>query len=204
MRATDDRAQLPSSPAQDDPDPPDALLVHGPPDGFTVLFDRHAPAVHRYLSRRVGPLADDLLAETFLVAFRRRVDFEPRRVDVLPWLLGIATNLLRRHARDERRRYRALARLHGREPRAHPTDDVEQRLDAQALKGPLAAALAALAAPDRDVLLLVAWQQLTYAEVAEVLGIPVGTVRSRLHRARRITRGALAMPLLDLSPEETP
>ncbi len=146
--------------------------------------------VHRYLGRRVGELADDLLSETFLVAFRRRADYRSEHLDVRPWLVGIATNLVHGAARAERRRYRALARAAA-EPGDHHDDGREDRLDAEALRGPLAAALAGLEERDRDVLLLVAWGDLSYEEVAAVLDVPVGTVRSRLHRARRQTRAAL-------------
>jgi RNA polymerase sigma-70 factor (ECF subfamily) len=175
--------------------PTDAELIGrslDEPEHFAALFDRHATAVHRYLGRRVGDLADDLLSETFLVAFRRRAAYRPEHVDVRPWLLGIATNLLHGHARTERRRYRALARA-GAEPDVQAgAEDVEARVDAAALRGPLAAALVGLKERDRDVLLLVAWGQLGYEEIAAVLDVPVGTVRSRLHRARRQTRVALA------------
>ena len=146
--------------------PADAELVArsvDDPEVFAALFDRHATAVHRYLGRRVGDLADDLLSETFLVAFRRRADYRPEHVDVRPWLIGIATNLVHGKARTERRRYRALARAAA-EPQSHGDDpgDATARLDAEALRGPLAAALAGLATRDRDDLLLVAWVQFGY------------------------------------------
>lgn len=163
------------------------------PEAFATLFDRHAGGVHRYLGRRVGNLADDLLSETFLIAFRRRADYRPERLEVRPWLIGIATNLVHGSARAERRRYRALARA-AMEPQASPVEpgDSVDRLDAQALRGSLAAALAGLKARDRDALLLLAWAQLSYEEIAAVLDIPLGTVRSRLNRARRQTRAALS------------
>jgi RNA polymerase sigma factor (sigma-70 family) len=171
------------------------------PGQFAVLFDRHAPAVHRYLSRRVGDLADDLLSETFLIAFRRRADYRAVHVEVRPWLLGIATHLVQGQQRSEQRRLLALSRN---APPAHalPADDDElsDRLAAQALRGPIAGALAGLKAVDRDVLLLFAWEQLTYEEIAAVLDVPIGTVRSRLHRARHQTRAALAGAL----PAEDP
>ncbi|WP_233492117.1 RNA polymerase sigma factor [Blastococcus sp. TF02A-30] len=175
--------------------PTDAELIASSvddPAAFAPLFDRHAATVHRYLGRRVGELADDLLSETFLVAFRRRGAYRAEHVEVRPWLLGIATNVVRGHERAERRRYRLLAKAAGR-PEEHGEDpaDSAARLDAEALRGPLAAALAGLKARDRDALLLLAWGDLGYAEIAAVLDVPVGTVRSRLNRARRQTRAAL-------------
>jgi len=162
------------------------------PEVFATLFDRHAVAVHRYLGRRVGELADDLVSETFLIGFRRRSVYRPEHLEVRPWLIGIATNLVHGHVRSELRRYRALARAAAEPPR-HGADpgDAADRLDAQAMRGPLAGALAGLKARDRDVLLLFAWAQLSYEEIAAVLDIPLGTVRSRLNRARRQTRTAL-------------
>ncbi|RBY93696.1 RNA polymerase subunit sigma-70 [Blastococcus sp. TF02-8] len=173
------------------------------PEAFAPLFDRHAATVHRYLGRRVGDLADDLLSETFLVAFRRRASYRADHLEVRPWLLGIATNLVHGHVRTEQRRYRALAREAARPP-GHPDDpgDSADRLDAEALRGPLAAALAGLERRDRDALLLLAWGQLGYEEIAAVLDVPVGTVRSRLHRARRRTRAALGGVFPIDAPEE--
>lgn len=163
------------------------------PEVFATLFDRHATAVHRYLGRRVGELADDLLSETFLIAFRRRAAYRADHLEVRPWLIGIATNLVSGHVRAERRRYRALARAAA-EPETSPPDpgDSIDRLAAQALRGPLAGALAGLKERDRDALLLLAWGQLSYEEIAAVLDVPIGTVRSRLNRARRQTRAALS------------
>jgi RNA polymerase sigma-70 factor (ECF subfamily) len=181
------------------PAPSDGELVQRSltdPQCFATLFDRHAAAVHRYLGRRVGELADDLLSETFLIAFRRRAAYRAVHVEVRPWLLGIATNVVHGHVRAERRRYRALSRTAAEVP-ALPADvdELSDRLAAQALRGPLAGALASLKAHDRDALLLFAWEQLSYEEIAAVLDVPIGTVRSRLHRARRLTRAALAAAL---------
>jgi RNA polymerase sigma factor (sigma-70 family) len=159
---------------------------------FGPLFDRHGAVVHRYLARRIGSHADDLLADTFLIAFRRRATYRQLHVNVRAWLFGIATNVLRRHVRQEERRYRALTRA-AVDNSGEPTlaDDTAGRIDAQLLRRDLSAALAALNRGDRDVLLLTAWAELSYAEIAAVLNIPVGTVRSRLNRARRVTREAL-------------
>jgi len=164
---------------------------------FAGIFDRHAATVHRYLSRRVGrSLADDLTAETFLVAFRQRERYDTRHPDARPWLYGIATNLLRRSQRAEIRQYRALART-GLDPVGqHGEDDVVARVVASAAHRRLAAVLAKLPAGERSTLLLVAWEQLTYEEVARALDVPVGTVRSRLHSARKRIRAALG----DLDP----
>lgn len=159
---------------------------------FAALFDRHAVAVHRYLARRIGVMvADDLLAQTFLVAYERRAGYDRSRPDARPWLYGIATNLLRRHQREEVRQYRAWART-GVDPalESHALRVVE-RVDAQAWSRPLAAALAGLKPGEREVLLLLAWGELTYPEIASALDIPIGTVRSRLHRARAAVRDAL-------------
>jgi RNA polymerase sigma factor (sigma-70 family) len=163
------------------------------PDRFASLFDRHAPHIHRYLARRVGPqAADDLVAETFLVAFGKRAGYDPRFRDARPWLYGIATNLVGQHRRQEVRQFR-LRLSAG--PAPIQNDDAERtvvNLTAQSVRAALGEALTALAKPDRDVLLLIAWEQLSYDEVARALGIPIGTVRSRLHRARTKVRQALA------------
>jgi RNA polymerase sigma factor (sigma-70 family) len=162
------------------------------PELFAGLFDRHAATVHRYLGRRVGDLADDLLSETFLIAFRRRAAYRPEHVEVRPWLIGIATNVVHGHVRSEQRRYRALARASAEPaPSGSSTDDSHDRMTAEAMRAPLAAALAGLKARDRDVLLLFGYAQLSYEEIAAVLDVPIGTVRSRLNRARRQTRAAL-------------
>jgi RNA polymerase sigma-70 factor, ECF subfamily len=161
------------------------------PERFAVIFDRYAPVVHGYLSRRVGPLADDLVSETFLLAFRGRTGYTPGRAPVRAWLFGIATNLVRRHARDEERRYRAFGRAAGHVESTTELGEVAGRVDAQALRGELADALAALPRAELDVLLLWTYPQLSYAEIAAALGVPVGTVRSRLHRARGKVRTRL-------------
>jgi RNA polymerase sigma-70 factor (ECF subfamily) len=163
------------------------------PDRFARVFDRHAPYIHRYLARRVGrQAADDLVAETFLVAFGKRAGYDPRFPDARPWLYGIATNLIAQHRRQETRQLR-LRQAAAPDPVQH--DHAERAaldVTAQSLRASPAQALARLARPDRDVLLLIAWEQLSYGEVARALNIPVGTVRSRLHRARTKIREALA------------
>jgi RNA polymerase sigma-70 factor (ECF subfamily) len=168
------------------------LRSRSDPAAFAVLFDRHAPALHRYVTRRLGEsLADDIVAETFLAAFRRRAHYDPGRADARPWLYGMAANLIGRHHRSEVRSYRALARTGVDDVAEGYADRVESWVSASAAHRDLARALAALSADDREVLLLIAWAELSYEEVAGALGIPLGTVRSRLHRARKRTRAAL-------------
>lgn len=162
------------------------------PERFAAIYDRHAGPIHHYLARRLGgQTADDLVGETFLAAFRRRHGYDGTRAEALPWLYGIATNVIAQHRREEARAYR-LARvtpLPGDVP--EHADRVTADVTAAAQRDRLIAALAALSPGDRDVLLLVAQEELTYEQVAAALDIPVGTVRSRLHRARMTIRAAL-------------
>jgi len=162
------------------------------PEHFTVLFRRHAPHIQRYVVRRLGQdAADDIVAETFLLAFRQRDSYDQARADARPWLYGIATNLIGRHRRAEIRLYRALART-GADPVMEPfTDRVDDQVSAGTASRRLAAGLARLPEQLRDTLLLVAWSGLSYEEAATALGVPVGTVRSRMSRARSRLRRAL-------------
>lgn len=161
-------------------------------DLFGHLVERHSLAIDAYVRRRIGDATEDVVAEMFLVAFARRRTYDPARADVKAWLFGIASNVMRRHKRTEERTYRAYAR-HG----VDPADDesagrVEDRVTAAASAPRIAAALARMPVRFREVLLLVAWADLSYEQAAEALDIPVGTVRSRLSRARRAVRSALA------------
>jgi RNA polymerase sigma-70 factor (ECF subfamily) len=175
------------------------------PEAFSALFTRHAATIQRYVTRRLGPdAADDVVAETFLLAFRQRDSYDPARADALPWLYGIATNLIGRHRRAEIRLYRALART-GADPVTAPfttasfTDQVDAALSAGMARRQLAAALAKLPAANRDPLLLLAWGDLSYEEVAQALRIPKGTVRSRVSRGRARLRRMLG----DIDPTLT-
>lgn len=163
-----------------------------PPDTFDAVFDRHFRDVHGYVARRLGrEVADDVASETFLTAFRLNDRFDRDRGDRLAWLYGIATNLIRRHRRNEVHRFRAMARLDPTGSVASHEERVVTRVAAQHHRGALARALAGLSTGDRDVLLLIALADLTYEQVAEALGISYGTVCSRLNRARRKVRAAL-------------
>lgn len=165
------------------------------PERFGVLFDRHAPAIYRYIARRLGrDTADDLVAETFLAAFRQRGRYGPAHADARPWLYGIATRLIGRYRRDEVRFFRAISRT-GIDPAAELiADQVTSRVAAQAASRELAAAIAALPPGYRDVLLLIA-SGLGYQETATALGVPVGTVSSRLLRARQRVRAMIGDPM---------
>ncbi|WP_262380180.1 RNA polymerase sigma factor [Nonomuraea sp. PA05] len=152
---------------------------------FTAVHDRYYRDIYLYVAGRLDTqIAEDLAAETFLLAFDRRDRYDPERGDLRPWLFGIATNLIARHRRKEIRHYRALAKL-GPEPAVEGHEDrVVTSVAAERMQPHLAKALAALSGGERDVLLLVALGQLSYDEVAQALGIAAGTVGSRLSRAR--------------------
>ncbi|MEU7744457.1 RNA polymerase sigma factor [Nonomuraea sp. NPDC049158] len=164
------------------------------PERFGELYDRYIGEIHAYLGRRLGQeAADDLAAEVFLAAFRKRTTFDRERGEVRPWLYGIASNLIAVHRRTETRKLAALRRSaaapegtdHGHEER------VVSRVDAANEQARLTAELQALSDGDRDVLLLSALGELSHEEVAQALGIPYGTVGSRLSRVRRKLRAAL-------------
>ncbi|NRQ32549.1 RNA polymerase sigma factor [Nonomuraea sp. NN258] len=161
------------------------------PEAFGELFRRHAPRLHAYVKRRLGvTLADDVVAETFATAFRRRDRFDGR-AEFAAWLWGIASNLIARHHRQETRMFRAFART-GVDP---AEDGVAERVSDRVLAaahGPrLAKALASLSAQDRGAILLLAWGELSYAEIAAVLELPLGTVKAKIHRTRTKLRKAL-------------
>ncbi|MGK3206311.1 RNA polymerase sigma factor [Amycolatopsis sp. MEPSY49] len=170
------------------------------PSLFAVIFDRHSRHIHRYLVRRLGPTAaDDVLADTFLVAFSKRAKFDLARPDARPWLYGIATNLVSRQWRSEVRELKLRQAVGPPDVDAGHADRVAEQVTAQALGADLDRALAKLRPRERDVLLLVAAEGLGYQEVAEALAIPVGTVKSRLNRARGRVRAEL--DALDLVKE---
>lgn len=156
------------------------------PKRFEELVGLYGGRVHAYLARRSPAHADDLLSEVWLAAFEARHRYEPDLGGVVGWLFGIARNVLHAHHRAERRRSEtALALV---EDHVEEWAAVDARLDAAGIARDLRVALAGLPHEERDVLLLVAWEQLSPTEAAAVLGIPAGTARSRLHRARaRIT-----------------
>jgi RNA polymerase sigma factor (sigma-70 family) len=159
--------------------------VEGEPEAFGVLFERHARSVYNYLFRRTADwsLAEDLTSIVFLEAWRRRHDVRLERDLALPWLLGVATNVLRNRRRSQWRHRAALERL-PRERAEDFTDDAAGRIDDErGMRGTLRA-IASLPQREQDVLALCVWAEQSYEDAALALGIPVGTVRSRLSRAR--------------------
>jgi len=156
------------------------------PAAFGAIFDRHATVLHRYLVRRVGPdEAESMMGDVFRIAFEKRATYDLERSTARPWLYGIATNLLAKHRRTEARRLHAVARLAAhRLPPVDLADHVSGRVDAADLWPRVADAVTSLPEPERDALVLHVWEGLSYDEVADALGVPVGTVRSRLNRAR--------------------
>lgn len=156
------------------------------PQRFETIFDGHHRVIWRYLARGGGSEhADELASEVFLVAFASRDRYDPSRGSVRAWLYGIATNLARTRLRGEERRARAFKRASlERLPAVQPTAEQD---DLAAMKEQLTAvidALADLPSRDREVIVLYAWERLTYEEIAAALGVELGTVRSRLARAR--------------------
>ena len=157
---------------------------------FDETFAAEFAPLHRYLARRVGAsAADDLAAETFVVAFRNWGKLDPERA-VRPWLFGIAANVMRHHWRKERRMLRAYART-GVDPVFAEDDDAVERADASVRRLELAEMLAALSRDEREILLLHAWAGLTDTEIAEALGLPIGTMKSRFSRTREKLRNQL-------------
>jgi RNA polymerase sigma-70 factor (ECF subfamily) len=156
------------------------------PGVFGAIFDRHGSTLLRFLARRVDPAeAEDLLGEVFRIAFERRSAFERDRASARPWLYGIAANVVAKHHRSEARRFRAMARVPaGRPLDEDPAERAVAAADAGARWTRVMDAIGALPEAERQVLLLFAWEELSYEEIALALGVPMGTVRSRPSRAR--------------------
>jgi RNA polymerase sigma factor (sigma-70 family) len=166
------------------------------PDDFETVFREHFVPVHRFIARRVGAaLAEDLAAEVFATAYRRRAAYQAERGSLRSWLFGIAANVLRGHWRDEQQLLDLDARV-SQDPllprsAASFADAADERLITTALAPRIAGALAALNRDQREVLLLHAWADLSHEEIAAALGIAPGTARSRLFRARAALRAQL-------------
>jgi RNA polymerase sigma factor (sigma-70 family) len=155
------------------------------PSAFAILYERHHFAVRRYVARRVGSEAgDDLASEVFTRAFRGRERCRAEQASVLPWLLGVANHVIADHRRTEQRRLKALQRL------AATASQLIEHED-RSLSAELVSQLRRLSGEDRDALLLVVWGELSYEEAATALGVPIGTVKSRIARARRALAAAV-------------
>lgn len=163
------------------------------PACFEIIFDRHYDHVYAFMARAIGPDGADLAQDVFRIAFQDRRRFRLDVGSAKPWLFGIARNVLRRWYRTQARRRVGWLHL-DREESLDFTTDAINRLSAAALRDELRNAIRALPSHERDVLLLFALADLSYAEIGEVVGAPVGTVRSRLHRARRRLEHLLERP----------
>src|SRR5467141_4642680 len=174
--------------------PSDAEVIgrsRGEPEAFGLIYDRHVATLLRFLGRRAGAkVAEGLVGELFRIAFERRKIFDTSRESALPWLYGIGSNLLLKHRRGEARRLRASARMAAAGEASDKRAGVKA-LDARLLFPRVAGAIEALPDGEREALLLFAWEDLSYQSMAEALELPIGTVRSRLNRARAQLRELL-------------
>ena len=162
------------------------------PERFAAIFDRHADEIFRYAARRAGgQAAADVVSEVFLAAFRNRGRYDQGRADARPWLYGITTKVISQHLRVEGRRARLLAVTPLSRPAEVPVEEISDRIAAEQLRPVMLGVLSGLSPADRELVLLVAWAELSYQQVAQALEIPVGTVRSRLHRVRAKVRRAI-------------
>lgn len=167
-----------------------AQSLAGDGDAFVEVISRHETAVGAYLTRRAGrEMAEDLLAEVWIAAYESRGRYDQAFGDARPWLLGVALNRLRRYWRSQPAEHLVAepADLAG---SWDPWPAVEGRVAAAAALRP---ELARLRPAEREVLTLVAWEDLTVAEAARVLGLPAGTARRLLHQARRVLRESPAL-----------
>lgn len=186
----------------------DAALIRAAqsdPALFGTLFDRHFSAVYGFCARRIGAeLAEDLAGETFRRAFEARRSYDLTRPNALPWLLRIALNLIRDLTRSQAAEDRAYARLQAYADTSSMSenDPTVTSAEARADLARLAQVLMTERREDVDALLLHAWEGLSYLEVATALGVPIGTVRSRLSRLRHRIEAALGNP--GAEPQATP
>jgi RNA polymerase sigma factor (sigma-70 family) len=170
-----------------------ARVRAGDSEAFSLLYDRYARAVYNHAFRLTGnwATAEEVVSLTFLEAWRLRGRVEPGGESLRPWLLGIAVNVTRNITRAARRHQAALSRLP--RPPFVPdiADEVAGRVDDEARLRDVGQAMSRLRRDEREVLVLCVWGELDYADAARALGVPVGTVRSRLSRARSKLRDLL-------------
>ncbi len=177
----------------------------GDPDAFGVLFDNHSRAVYNLAFRLTGSWveAEEVVSLTFLEAWRLRARVEPQGDSLRPWLMGITVNVVRNFSRATRRHKAAMARLP--EPTALPdfADELAERIDDTERLHALRSAFIRLRPAEQEVIALCAWAELDYAAAAEALGVPIGTVRSRLHRARGKLRQMAIEPQCGPAPRQS-
>jgi RNA polymerase sigma-70 factor (ECF subfamily) len=170
---------------------------------FSLLFERHSQAVYNHCFRRTASwsFAEDLTSIVWIEVWRRRKDARLHSDSILPWLLAVANNCLRNFRRSQRRHRKFLAKL---QPvNAHDfTDDADGRLDDERRMAEVLSALSGLRIEDQEIIALCDWAGLTYAETATVLGVPIGTVASRLSRAHDRIRTSLNIPPANTCPTE--
>ncbi len=178
----------------------------GDPDAFGVLFDNNSRAVYNLAFRLTGSWAEaeEVVSLTFLEAWRLRARVEPEGESLRPWLMGITVNVVRNFSRAARRHQAAMARLP--EPAAVPdfADEVAEHIDDTARLAALRAAFGRLRPAEQEVIALCVWAELDYAAAAEALGVPIGTARSRLHRARGKLRQMAGEPQRSPAPRQSP
>jgi RNA polymerase sigma factor (sigma-70 family) len=152
---------------------------------FGELFDRHSTAVYNHCFRRTGSwdAAQDLTSVVFLEAWRKRKEVRLHGDSILPWLLAVSNNVARNANRSIRRRRRLLAKLPPAAAMSNGEDELDQRIDDEKAMASILATLAVLRVEEQEVVALCDWANISYAEAATALGIPIGTVRSRLSRA---------------------
>ena len=172
------------------------------PAVFETVYARHATSVYRYVAQRLGDhAAEDVMSETFLVAFDRRSAYDVTVSSARPWLLGIATRLMHKHARLEATAWKGVSADLAAQITPDFIERAGARIDAERLTRRLTKALRRLPEVDRDTLLLYAWGDLDYASIADAMRVPIGTVRSRLNRARRKLRRAAALTTIEQETE---
>jgi RNA polymerase sigma factor (sigma-70 family) len=179
-----------------------ARVRAGDPDAFRMLFDECARAVYNLGFRLTADwsTAEEVVSLTFLEAWRLRDRIEPDGESLRPWLLGIAVNVTRNLARASRRHEAAMSRLPPSPPAPDFAEELAGRMDDSAQLRETLKAVAGLRRSERELIALCVWSELDYATAAASLGVPVGTVRSRLSRARRKLRNLVPAGAGDQEP----
>lgn len=170
------------------------LASQNEPSNFAQIFERHYEAIFGFAARRLGvELADDVAADTFVIALRRIDSYDTDYASALPWLYGIVRNVIQNHWRSEKRRLRLIAEIGDHEEADNRALGPEERVDVLDTSASIASGLLQLNEVDRDALLLFVWAGLPQSEIARLQEVPEGTVRSRIHRSRRVLREHLAV-----------